>query len=367
MKVLVINTSNTGKDGVTSVICNYFKAMDLSNVRMDLVTINRPDKDIFELFHRADGRVYVIKRRMSTIYFYIYRLAKIIRREKYDIVHIHASSHLAVIDLLAAYLGGCKVRIVHSHNTTCTHPFLHKFFTPLFNFLITERFACGVDAGKWLHGNSKFRVINNGIDTNKYAYNKNERAVIREGYGWKSNEIVIGHVGYFYPVKNHSFIIDVFYELIKRNNSYRLLLLGDGILRNEVEEKVKTLDLQNYVIMPGAVDNVQDYLNAMDFILMPSLFEGLPLTLIEQQANGLNCFVSDNISSEVDKTGNLVFVSLENDAKYWADIIEKTPLNVDREKLSCDSIEKIKESGYSIQAEAAKLKELYFRAKKTNS
>ena len=151
------------------------------------------------------------------------------------------------------------------------------------------------------------------------------------------------------------------------NNSYRLLLLGDGILRNEVGNKVNTLNLQDYVIMPGAVDNVQDYLNAMDFILMPSLFEGLPLTLIEQQANGLRCIVSDSISNEADKTGNLVFVSLEKDSKCWADIIEEQAQDVDREKLSFDAIDKIKESGFSIQTEAKKLNEYYSQVEKKHN
>ena len=114
-------------------------------------------------------------------------------------------------------------------------------------------------------------------------------------------DILICHVGYFMPVKNQSFLVDVFAELAKNDSRYHLLLIGDGAMRTEIEQKVACLGLTNKVTFTGNIDNVSEYLNAADIIIMPSLYEGLPLTLVEQQANGLQCAVSDTITAEADK------------------------------------------------------------------
>ena len=165
-------------------------------------------------------------------------------------------------------------------------------------------------------------------------------------------------MGGFVETKNQRFIVEVFHELYRYDNTYRLLLIGDGPLHQEVKETVKESGLQDVVCMTGNINNVHDYLNAMDLVLMPSLFEGLPLTLVEQQANGLRCVVSDAITTEADKTGNLMFLSLIKTASEWAKRIQDIDIETtkQRQARSQEAVACIRECGYSIQEEARKLK-----------
>ena len=360
MKVLIVNTVPTDKNGITNVIFNYLTAMKLDDLRMDYVSINQPDANYSLMVKQIGGRMYVMHRTAKGLFTYTRKLKKLIKSEGYDIVHIHGNSHFTVPELLAAYLGGCKVRIVHCHNTTCSSVLLHKFLTPLFNSLYTDGFACGVDAGRWMFGKCSFTVINNGIDTGKFKFSSDIRTKIREQLGWE-DKIIIGNVASIIPAKNHEFILKVFEEVYNTNNDCRLLLIGDGHLRGQIEDEILEAKLQDAVIITGNINNVNEYLNAMDCILMPSLYEGLPLTLIEQQANGLQCIVSDAISIEADKTGLLTFIPLSTPAKEWADVILKKTGDKDdiRQDASEYAIMQIRDSGYSIDEEAAKMRKIY--------
>lgn len=293
---------------------------------------------------------------------YVLSLFKIIKKNRYDAVHIHGNSHTVTIELLAAKMAGCDVRIVHAHSTKCGSATLHKILTLPFDWLCTHRLACGNLAGKFMFGFKPYRVINNGVDVIRYSFDYKLRISLRTKLSLSESDTLIGHVGYFQALKNQSFLVDVFAALVKRNSNYRLLLIGDGTLRPEIEQKVTSLGLKDKVTFTGNIDNVSDYLNAVDVIVMPSLFEGLPLTLIEQQANGLQCIVSDAITTEADKTGNLQFLSLNAPISEWVQSIENSNCKQGREQRSIEAIESIRRCGYSIQEEAKKLKEYYINA-----
>lgn len=360
MKILLVNTVATDKNGITMVIFNYLKAMDTSDITFDLVSLNAPDKMYVDEVERKGGHVYVLPRLGKKILSYWNGLRHLIKQNQYDAVHIHGNSHTVVFELSAIWAAGCKIRIVHSHNTTCTYTDIHKLMTIPFNMLYTHGLACGKDAGLWMFGKRSFEVINNGVNTDLYGYKSEVREKMRTDFGFCDSK-VIGHVGAFIPVKNQTYLVDVFSELYKRDNTYRLLLIGEGELRKNVMEKVESLGLRDAVKFTGNVNNVYDYVNAMDLVVMPSLFEGLPLTLIEQQANGLHCVVADTITSEADKTGNLSFLSFVVPVVGWVDKILSLKLS-GREERSRNAIQKIKECGYSIQEEAKKLKEYYIDA-----
>ena len=136
-------------------------------------------------------------------------------------------------------------------------------------------------------------------------------------------------------------------------------MIGDGALRPTVEQQVEDLGIKGSVIFKGNIDNVADYLNAIDLIVMPSLFEGLPLTLIEQQANGLSCVVSDTITKEADKTGQLTFLPLKDGPIKWGELIRNFPFVIDRKEKSRQSIKLINDAGYSIKKESLNLLKLY--------
>lgn len=340
------------------VIFNYLKAIETTNITVDLVSLNEPDPQYVKVVEDKGGRVHVLPRSGMKVFVYWNRLRKLVKSENYDAVHIHGNSHTVVLELSAVWFAGCNVRIVHSHNTTCTYTRIHKLMTFPFNRLYTHGLACGKLAGEWMFGNNPFEVINNGVDTELFGFKNSVAIAIRKEFGWQNNK-VIGHVGSFTTVKNQTFLVDVFAEVYRRDTNYRLLLIGDGNLRNDVKEKVEFLGLTDAVKFTGNVDRVYDYINVMDLVVMPSLFEGLPLTLVEQQANGLLCVVADTITREADKTGALYYMSLKSPVEDWADMIMSLNL-FGREERSIAALECIRDCGYSIQEEAKKLRCFYF-------
>lgn len=361
MKILLVSTVPICRNGITNVICNYISAMNCENIRLDLVANNIPQDVYRELVEAKGGRLYHIGK-FPNIFNYVWRLSRLIRKNGYDVVHIHGNSHTVCIELLAAVLGGCKRRIVHAHNTYCKSILLHKLLMLPFRVWYTHGLACGREAGIFMFGKDDFTVMNNGVDTIKYRFDNSVRKSVRESLQLTEESIVVGHVGMFNTAKNQSFLIDVFEKLSKKNPIYRLMMIGDGELRNEIEQKVTHLKLENRVMFTGDIDNVSDYLNAIDVIVMPSLYEGLPLSLIEQQANGLQCIVSDAITTEADKTGNLRFISLNAKVSEWMQSIEECDCKQGREQRSRNAIKSIVQCGYSIQEEAQKLKEYYINA-----
>lgn len=364
MKVLLVSSNPIGKDGITNVMFNYLMGMNTEGMTIDILSNNEPEQMYVKAVEEKGGKLFVLPRRNGTVSYWN-GLRKLIKTNKYDAIHVHGNSHTLAIELSAAWTAGCMVRIVHSHNTTCKYVKVHKLLTILFNMLYTHGLACGEEAGKWMYGKKPFTVLNNGVDTKKFAFQLTTRDEIRKQNKWEGCK-VIGHVGSMFEVKNHKFILEVFKELAQRDHSIRLLLIGDGPLRPDLEAEVAHQGLTGMVTMTGNIDNVNEYLNAMDLVLMPSLYEGLPLTLIEQQANGLKCVVADTITREADKTKSLTFLSLNAPVSSWVD----TVLEVleedkdDRLDRSHSNIKKIADCGYSIQEEARKLNAYYLNAVK---
>lgn len=357
MRILLINTVPTEKNGITNVIFNYLRAIDCDKETFDLVSPNQPDDYYVIEVEKKKGRVYVLPRRTDIVRYWT-SLLNLIRENRYDVVHIHGNSHTTLLELTAAKVAGCGVRMVHAHTTTCAHVVVHGLLTPVFNLFCTHGLACGEAAGKFMFGKKPFTIVNNGVDTYKFAFCIEHRNTIRKQYGFECSK-VIGHVGYFSEIKNHRWIIEVFRSLLEIDKAYRLLLIGDGELRGEIEDKAKSYGLFDCITFTGNINNVDEMLNAMDLVLMPSLFEGLPLTLIEQQVNGLRCVCSDTITTEVDKTGNLRFLSLSKSAEEWASEVDSFLDTSHRKERSRIAIEKIREAGYSIQEEAEELLALY--------
>ena len=362
MKVLMVNTVVTDPNGIAQVIFNINDYIDHSNLQIDLVSINDPDSRYYEKIQKYGGRIFVVKRSVSHALCYIFRLSTIIRKNHYDIVHAHGNSSTLMLEMLAAWIAGCKVRIAHSHNTTCSNILLHKILNGLFNALCTNRFACGKDAGEWLFRRRNFTIINNGINTEKFAYSSVKRKEIRRLLQIDDETIIAGHVGFFNTQKNQVFLLDIIHKLYNINPNVKFVLIGDGPDRDMVYNKIKNLGLEKIIICTGLVHNVEDYLSAMDLIIMPSLYEGLPVALIEEQASGLQCFISDTITREVDKTGNIVFIPLSQSSEEWARKINSLyRKDIDRDFVSAESIMKISNLGYSIQTESQKLLEYYKR------
>ena len=358
MKVLMILTSNFGYNGITSTVLRYYKYINKDNIKMDFLVMNESPQYINEIINK-DTKIHVIERkiRQKEPIKYVKLLTNIIKDEKYDIVHIHGSSSIIALELYAAKKAGCKNKIVHSHNTTTDHIFIHKMLYPYFRKNYTYALACGKEAGRWLFKKNKFEVLPNGQEILKYEFNQVKREKIRKEYNIE-NKIVIGHVGGFNYQKNHEYLIEIFRKLTeKHGNKYFLILVGDGELRNNIENKIKEYNLNDKVLLLGKISNVQEILQAMDIMVFPSRFEGLPNVVLEWQIAGLPCIISDKITQEVKVTDLVKFVGL-NKIDEWIENIEKTKI-CDRNKNKDYILSQIREAGFDIEKNAKKLEKIY--------
>ena len=360
MKVLVITTVRFRLNGITSVIMNYYRNMDRQGMIIDFVVPNQiSDKYHKELEHNG-STVFELSRK-SNPFQYQKELQNLLQKQHYDVVHIHGNSAMMLIDTLPCKRAGVKKIIVHSHNTTCSHMFLHKLLLPWFRKTYTDALACGNDAGKWLYGNEPFTVLRNGICLEQYAFNLEIREKYRQKIG-AGEKIVIGHVGNFIEQKNHSFLIDVFAELLSKNSNYQLLLISDGALLEQMKQKVKSLHIEDSVIFLGKTTEVNHYLQAMDIFVLPSLYEGLPVVLIEAQAAGLPCLVSDCVTEEANLTEELQFIAID-DTKKWANAILHIKQSTAERSQNCKLWQKrIADKHYDIKSNTRLLRKIYEQA-----
>jgi glycosyltransferase involved in cell wall biosynthesis len=354
----MIGSLNVG--GSQAMIINLHKAIDKSKVQFDYV-IDHPDHLHFApIVEALGGKIYTLPTFRGYNFLEVRKAWKNFfkNHSEYKILHSHVRSY-ASLYLPVAKKAGLKT-IIHSHNTSSG-----KGLKAVAKFCLQRGlrknadyyFACSDIAGKWLFGEkitkqSNYHVLNNAIDVEKYAYSELSRKKIRDEFNLK-DEFVVGHVGRFHPQKNHLFLVDVFAEIHKKRPSSVLMLVGTGDLMTIVKEKVVKLKLDDSVIFTGSRSDVNELLSAFDVFVFPSLFEGLPVTLVEVQAAGLPCFVSDTVTKEVDFNKKINYISLSKESAYWADEI----VNSEQERLKCD--EAIRNAGYDIQYTVKQLTDFY--------
>lgn len=299
----------------------------------------------------------------SPLYLFNYR-KKIInffkRNNNYCAIHLHGSSkNYQVLKYAKRY--GIRVRIAHAHSSNFkTNNFIKKMIGSIFKKSLkkysTILCACSENAAKWLFGKNnndpRIKTIKNAIKTENYLPNDDIREKMRARLGVKEKQILIGQIGRLVPVKNHNFSIKLFEKLSVDNDDYRMIFVGDGELRGELENNITKKQLGKKIALKGSMNNIGDILQAIDIIIMPSLFEGLPMSLIEAQASGTKCIVSDQISREADITGDVYFVSLQ-DIDTWTNIIR----NINTEKNN--NSRKINKNGFCMDEVVFELIEMY--------
>lgn len=358
MKVLIITTVNFERNGITSVILNYFRCMDKPDINVDFIMPNEVSERLRLDLEGAGSKIFRLQRESNPI-LYQRRLMGILKQSKYDIAHVHGNSATMLLETSALRRGGVPVRIVHSHNTVCVHRFMDRMCAPFFRNSYTHAFACCEEAGRGLFKDKPFQIIRNGIDVKKYSFSNKSRGEFREKIK-ADNRIVIGHIGIFNTQKNHNFLIDSFYQLIQTNPRYLLLLIGNGELKKQMEEKTERLGISGSVIFLGETAEVHNYLQAIDILVMPSHYEGLPVTLVEAQASGLPCVVSDRVPREAGLTDLVQFIP--NDTALWVrqiDELAETFTMSDRHSVSESSCGQLEAKGYNIISAANRVRKKY--------
>ena len=346
--------------GVEAVIMNYYRNIDKSKVQFDFVMHKGSNRKYIEDIKAMGGKVYEVTPYSNPISF-VKDVYAIIKRENYKIVHSNMNA-LSVFPLFAAYLAGVPVRILHNHSTdTKAEPlrtFIKNLLKPFAKMFANKWCACSKLAGEWMYGQDAVEdgcvtVINNGIDLNKFTYKHKRRNKLREELMLKDN-FVVGHFGRFMKQKNHEFLIDVFAELAKENPTAKLFLIGDGPLRESIENKVSQLNLTDKVIFAGVRSDVADLYNAMDVFVLPSFYEGLPVVGVEVQANGLPFICSKNVTKEILITDRVELLALNKGKKIWSNAVSKYIGRI-RKKADQD----MSNSGFDIRIEAERLLKFY--------
>lgn len=275
---------------------------------------------------------------------------------EYKVFHIHTQHAMdAYRDVLAAKMAGIKTVVVHSHSTsTLHHKRAHYLFQKPLNRMKVVCLACSDLAGKWLYGDDgEFEVVNNGIMIEHYKFDPVIREQTRKENGWEG-KFVIGHVGSFTYPKNHAFIIKVFKEVLHKNPGAILAFAGKGELEKNIRDLVSSENIKQNVVFLGTRSDINYLDQAFDVLLFPSHYEGLPVVLVEAQATGLKCIISDVITEQVDVTNRIVRCNLEDPAGKWADIVLKED-NYPRELAYTD----VSNSGFNIENTVRELEQIY--------
>ena len=360
IKILTINTVGLYMNGITTVIYDYYSRFT-SEFEVHSITDGANHSDVINKFKIQGIKIHNIPSRKDNTQNYFLSLVKLVKTERFDLVHIHGNSATMAIELMAAKLGGCKIRIAHSHNSTCDHVLLNKFLKPLFHMLYTDAFACGDAAGKWLFGIRGFKIIKNGRDIKRFSFHQEDRAAYRQKLGLREDAIAVGHIGNFNEQKNHAFLINIFRVLHELNSESHLYLAGYGHCESNIRAMVAEFGLNDNVHFMGIMKDVPDLLQAMDIMLLPSLYEGLPLVAVEWQIAGLPCILSDSITTECVFTDFVDFLSLNDSYNTWA-VTCMNMVNRYRSKRlqnANNALLSAKENGYDIDTEVVNLMGFY--------
>lgn len=251
------------------------------------------------------------------------RFGAFLDSHRFDVVHIHASNGSCFLLARIARLHGVAIRIVHSHNSSMQagSGIVKKLANQLLIYLFagneSVRLACSTEAGRHLFKNRDFEIMPNGIDIDRFAFNQQARSKIRSKLGVNENTTIILCVGSLIEAKNHFKAIKIFSKYTAEVPDSLLVILGDGPLRERLEVEIESLGIAHKVFMPGFLDDAELWLSASDIVLFPSLFEGLPISLVEAQCNGLPIVCSDSVTQEVALMDNFQFLSLSAPDDEW--------------------------------------------------
>lgn len=247
---------------------------------------------------------------------YMFDIFRIVKSNKYDKVYIHGNSAMMFFEALPAKAAGAVI-VTHCHNTKTNYPIIHYTIKPFFNLIVDEKIGCSSAASKWAYSGNGIKTINNGIDIVKFQFDMQDRLKIRKDLEWE-NKKIIGHVGRFNRQKNHLKLLNVFGEMYKKDQSCRLLLIGDGELKNRINSVIRSNNMENLVKIIPFTEFPQKFMSAMDIMIIPSIYEGLCLVALEAQANGLPVLISDTQTPETVATDIAYKNKLDENDMVWA-------------------------------------------------
>lgn len=322
--------------GVEAVVFNYYRAIDKKQVQFDFYydedSTVQPSQELIDM-----GARFIKLPPYQKIWKYIPCLYQHLRKNKYKIVHSHLNT-LSVFPLLMAAMVGVPVRIAHNHSVPSGNEWkrnaLKNFLKMFSKVFSTDYFACSEKAGRWLFGNKSYDsgkviVVPNAIENKRFLRDE----VIREKKRKQmniDNSFVVGHVGRFTYAKNHLFLLEIFKEILNMKPNAKLLLVGDGELRDEIKSKISQLGIWDQVILAGKTTSPEEFYHVIDVIILPSIFEGLSVTTIEAQFSGVPIVISEAVPKETNISNGFKYMKLSDSAELWANAaIELSNISVE--------------------------------------
>lgn len=330
-KVLLGVIMNGRAGGIDKYLLDVYESLRTDGYSFDFLT-NDIDVDLEQKLEDKGSNLLKIPRFTNPIGQYK-EIKRIVSENAYDTVYFNISTALMCFGVLAARKAGAKNVVVHSHSSAYDCPnkikrlimtMIHKACKPILCRYGTNFCSCSKLASKWMFTNkliksNKIKMVYNAIEVEKFTFDSLKRAEMREKLGL-GNSLTVGHIGNFLYPKNHDFIIDIFNELLKKEPNAKLLLIGDGDLFQNIKDKAKQLEIEKQILFEGRQMNSNDYLQTMDILVLPSIFEGMPIVSVESQINGLPTLLSDKITDEAKIMNNCEFLPIDS-SELWVDKI----------------------------------------------
>ena len=356
IKVLIEGISqNLG--GIEIFVHNLYENLDKQKYEISFLVDKNLKVVYFDEYKKDGCKFFYVENRKKNYFKYLSDLKEIYTKNQFDIIHINVMSYSLFEKIIYACKYSNSKVIVHSHGMGYKKGYYKTRFIHFIGKQILKnkqfyKIACGEKAGKYMFGNNKFTIINNGIDFDKFTFSSRYRQEIRDEFKIDNNIKLIGIVAAFFPVKNHTFLIDVFKEYNKLNSNSKLFLVGEGPLKSIIKEKVKEYDLENNVIFAGKREDANKIYSAFDLYVIPSISEGFGISICEAQINGLKCYTSTSVEKGSNISGNVEFISLEKSAKYWAEQM------IQDDERDIDVLNKISDK-YSLKKSCESMCEYY--------
>lgn len=359
----IVGGMNAG--GAETYLMKLFRQLDKTCYQMDFCVAIQEEGDYDKEILGLGGKIYHVPPKTNNPFKSFNTIRKIVQNGKYKSVLRISQNSLSCLELYAAKMGGAKKLCFRSSNSKADgsifETIVHVIFKPWLNLIANVKLAPSTEAAVFMFGKRQVKkqkvcFLHNAIDVEKFSYSEKIRKEYRKKLGIEG-KYVIGHVGRFTYQKNHDYLVEIFAKVYKKNRNVVLILIGRGELKEEIKEKVISLHLESNVIFLDVRRDISELMNAMDLLLLPSLYEGMPNVLIEAQVSGLHCITSDKVTNEANITGLVKYISLD-EPEMWIDSIVDS---IEKEKTGRQSMqEQYKSQGYDIQSACRVFKKLVF-------
>lgn len=361
---IVHNIASLHLGGSQAFVMNMYRNIDRSKVQFDFVVTPETKEGFYDEITNLGGKIFSCPRYKGTNHIQYNKWWDDFFNEhpEYKVIHGHVRSTASIYLKIAKRHG--LVTIAHSHSTSNGNG-ISAIVKRIMQLPIRKQadylFACSDKAGKWLYGEKaitqqNYYMIPNGVDLKRFRFDVNKRNQMRMTLGIKEDMMILGHIGRLSTPKNHKFLLNVFNQYHKINSNSKLLLVGDGELFDSIKQHINKLDINDAVIMTGSKQNTEDYYQIMDIFLFPSLWEGLPVSVVEAQANGLQCIISDVITHDVDLTALIQYLPL--DEKLWLGAITEAHK---KKRIGLTSEDRVRLQPFDAITVANKLQEFYLK------